>query len=426
MTNYDNALEYLKTASLRGSKLGLERIVRLLALLGDPQDKVKAVHISGTNGKGSFGAMLGSVLKTAGYLTGGFSSPAITEVTDSFRINGSEISREDFGDLICSLSPLCESMNDKPTEFEVLTAAAYELFAEKKCDIALVECGMGGDLDSTNVLHTPLLSVITNVQKDHCSFLGNTTDEIARHKSGIIRPGCPVLFGGSDPKADKVIADAAQKAGSELYRTDLSRISDVSCSVEGTEFSFKGFGKLHISLTGTYQLYNAANVLTAIEILRKRSLDITDSDVRIGLENTKWHGRFEVLRHDPLVIFDGSHNPCGISCAADSIRLCSKKKIALLIGVMADKEYCLYADMLGDLTDKIFTVKPDNPRALDSSLLADSFTAKGIKAAAYTDLEEGVTAAYEYARKHDTPLIALGSLYMYREFIKAIEKLPDK
>ena len=236
MTNYDSALKYLKKTSRRGSNLGLERIRQIMTLLDEPQNKVKAVHISGTNGKGSFGAMLCSVLKAAGYLTGSFSSPAITEVTDSFRINGSEILREEFGDLICSLTPLCESINDKPTEFEVLTAAAYKLFADKNCDISIVECGMGGNLDSTNVIDAPLLSVITNVQKDHCSFLGNTTEEIARHKSGIIRPGCPVLFGGNDPDADRVIAEAAQKAGAELYRTDLSRISDVSCSVEGTDF----------------------------------------------------------------------------------------------------------------------------------------------------------------------------------------------
>lgn len=426
MTVYDNALEYLKTASHRGSKLGLERISQILSLLGNPQNKVKTVHISGTNGKGSFGAMLCSVLKTAGYLTGSFSSPSITEITDSFRINGNEISHEEFGDLICSLTPLCESIDDKPTEFEVLTAAAYKLFAEKNCDAAVVECGMGGDLDSTNVLDSPLLSVITNVQKDHCSFLGNTPEEIARHKSGIIRPGCPVLFGGNDPDADRVINEAAEKVGAELYRTDLSRISNVSCSIDGTDFCFDGFGRLHIRLTGTYQLYNAANVLTAIEILRKRGLDITDSDVKTGLEKTKWHGRFEILRHDPLVVFDGSHNPCGISCAADSIRLCSEKKIALLIGVMADKEYSLYADILGDLTDKAFAVTPDNPRALDSRLLSDSFSAKGIPAACFTEFEKGVSAAYEYAEKRNIPLIALGSLYMYKDFIKAIEKLPGE
>lgn len=425
MTNYDNALEYLKKTSRRGSKLGLERIRQIMTLLDEPQNKVKAVHISGTNGKGSFGAMLCSVLKAAGYLTGSFSSPAITEVTDSFRINGSEILREEFGDLICSLTPLCESINDKPTEFEVLTAAAYKLFADKNCDISIVECGMGGDLDSTNVIDAPLLSIITNVQKDHCSFLGNTTEEIARHKSGIIRPGCPVLFGGNDPDADRVIAEAAQKAGSELYRTDLSRISDVCCSLGGTDFCFEGFGRLHICLTGTYQIYNAANVLTAVEILRKRGLNITDCDVRSGLEKAKWHGRFEILRKNPLVIFDGSHNPCGIKCAADSIQLCSDKKAALLIGVMADKEYGLYADILGDLTDKAFTVKPDNPRALDSSLLADSFNAKGIPTAYFTDFKKGVKSAYEYAQNRNIPLIALGSLYMYKEFIDAIEKLPD-
>ena len=222
----------------------------------------------------------------------------------------------------------------------------------------------------------------------------------------------------------RAVAEAAKKAGSELYRTDLSRISDVYCSVGGTDFCFRGFGRMHIRLTGTYQLYNAANVLTAVEVLRKRGMDITDDDVRAGLEEAKWHGRFEVLKNDPLVIFDGSHNPDGINCAAESIRLCSEKKVALLIGVMADKEYSLYADMLGDLTDKAFAVTPDNPRALDSRLLADSFNAKGIPAIYFTKFEEGVIAAYEYAKKQNIPLIALGSLYMYREFIKVIENLP--
>ena len=165
---YTEALDYLKAASAKGSVLGLERITELLKRMGYPQNKTHVIHISGTNGKGSFGAMITSILRSAGYVTGSFSSPAITEVTDSFRINGKEISHEEFASLIGNISDICEKMDDKPTEFEILTAAAYKLFANKKCDIAVVECGMGGDLDSTNVIDFPVLSVITNVQLDHC------------------------------------------------------------------------------------------------------------------------------------------------------------------------------------------------------------------------------------------------------------------
>ncbi len=423
MTKYEIALEYLKITAARGSKLGLERIRQIMELLDSPQDKAKIIHISGTNGKGSFGAMLTQILEAAGYHTGGFSSPAITDVTDSFRIGGNEVSQEELGELICRIGPVCESLLNKPTEFEVLTAAAYQLFAENKCDVALVECGMGGDLDSTNIISTPLLSVITNVRKDHCAFLGNTTEEIASHKAGIIKTGCPVLFGGSDSAAGNVIALAAEKSGSELFCTDFSRISDVSCSLEGTDFTFSGFGRLHINLAGTYQVNNAANVLTAVEILRESGFVISDEDVRCGLEKARWHGRFELLRKNPTVIFDGSHNPDGISSAAESIRLCLDGKAALLIGVMADKEYGLYADMLGAFTDHAFTVTPDNPRSLDSRILAETFTEKNIPADSFDSFEEGVRTAYDYAKNHNVPLIALGSLYMYKEFINALDNL---
>lgn len=425
MTSYEVALEYLKMTSQRGSKLGLERISKLMWLLENPQNNTKIIHIAGTNGKGSFGAILTQILEISGYHTGGFSSPAITEVTNSFRIGGNEVSREEFADLMSRIAPVCESLIDKPTEFEVLTVAAYMLFAENKCDVALVECGMGGDLDSTNVISKPLLSVITNVRKDHCAFLGDTTAEIASHKAGIIKNGCPVLFGGSDPDAENVIVRAAEKSGSELICTDFSRISDVSCSLEGTDFTFSGFGRLHINLAGTYQVYNAANVLTAVEILRDAGFAISDEAVRCGLERARWHGRFEILRRNPTVIFDGSHNPDGISATAETIRLCLNGKAALLIGVMADKEYSLYADMLGDLTDHAFTVTPDNPRALNSRILAETFTEKNIPADFFDSLEEGVRTAYNYAKNHNVPLIALGSLYMYREFIDAVGKIQE-
>ena len=419
-----DALEYLKTAALRGSKLGLERISELMERLGSPQEKLPIIHISGTNGKGSFGAMLSSVLRCAGYKTGGFSSPALTGVTDSFRINCREITEDRLRSLMAEIIPHAEAMSDKPTEFEVLTAAAYLLFAQEGCDIALAECGMGGDTDSTNVISSPLLSVITNVQLDHAGFLGKTVPEIAAHKAGIIKPGRPVLFGGDDPEALDIVRKKAEAEGSPLTLTDISRLTVSSYSPQGTRFSFRGMGSFTLPLLGTYQPVNAANVLTAVEMLRSEGLSVPDEAVQQGLAQAMWHGRFEVLCREPLVIFDGSHNPAGIRCAADSIRLYfGEKPVALLIGVMADKDYGLYGEMLHGLVKHAFTVKPDNPRALDSRSLADSLSAKGIPAEAFIQLETGVREAVSYARKENIPLIALGSLYMYREFTRALDSI---
>ena len=426
MTEYEKALDYMKKAAERGSKLGLSRTEELLVLMGRPQDKIKIIHVSGTNGKGSFGAMMCSVLKSSGYTVGSFSSPAITKVNDSFRINGVEISDEEFASLINDISPLCESMDDKPTEFEVLTAAAFELFVRKNCDIAVIECGMGGDLDSTNVIVSPLLSVITNVQKDHCAFLGNTIEEIASHKAGIIKHGRPVFFGGDSSNIPQAIINAAKEKSAPLFTADYSEIKsnfpEPVFNLSGASFNYKGM-KITLPLLGTYQLDNAVNVLNCIEILKKEGLNIPYSEVRDGIENAKWHGRFEVLKKNPTVIFDGSHNPDGIEAVAKSIELYfPNSKIALLIGVMADKEYSLYADMLGEFIDRCFAVSPDNPRSLASNILADTFAEKGISSLSFEKLEDGVKAAYAHAKSNNIPLIALGSLYMYREFIAALEK----
>ncbi len=422
---YNDSLEYLKKASERGSHLGLERIADLMKKLGNPQNKVKIIHVTGTNGKGSFSAMLSSVLKDSGYRVGGFSSPAITRITDSFRIDCEEIEEDDFARIISDISKLCEEMDDKPTEFEILTAAAFEMFVRKNCDIAVVECGMGGDLDSTNVIACPLLSVITNVQKDHCSFLGSTIDEIASHKAGIIKQGRPVFFGGED--IPEIIVKTAENKHSELFTSDWSDIlfnyPESVFTLSGTHFTYKGM-KINLSLLGTYQLNNAVNVLNCIEILRNQGIDIPYKAVKNGMENVKWHGRFEILRKNPLVIFDGSHNPDGIECTAKSLeQYFGRKRVVLLIGVMADKEYNLYADMLHEHIDLVFTVTPDNPRSLDCQTLAGTFSEKGIPACAFHEFENCVKSAYSYAKEKNLPLIALGSLYMYREFTEALNKI---
>lgn len=422
---YKESAEFHGKTSQRGIRLGLERIAVLTERLGNPQDKVKTIHVAGTNGKGSFIAMLTSVLKNAGYRVGSFSSPAITKTTDSFRIDCNEIAENEFAEIMGNVSEICEETDDNPTEFEKLTAVAFEMFVRNKCDIAVVECGMGGDLDSTNVISSPLLSVITNVQKDHCDFLGNTIEEIASHKAGIIKHGRPVFFGGED--IPEIIVKTAQQKSSELFTADWSDIlfnyPESVCTLSGTQFSYKGM-KINLSLLGTYQLNNAVNVLNCIEILRNQGLDIPYKAVKDGLENVRWHGRFEILRKNPLVIFDGSHNPDGIKRTAESLELYfGKKRVVLLVGVMADKEYNLYADMLHEYIDCVFTVTPDNPRSLDCQILAGTFSQKGIPACAFHELENGVKSAYSYAREKNLPLVALGSLYMYREFTEALDKI---
>ena len=422
---YEEALGYLKTAAARGSILGLERISELMQLLGSPQDKLKTIHISGTNGKGSFAAMMSGILFETGLRVGTFSSPAMTAVTESFRINGEEISEERFAQIIGEIYPMCESAENKPTEFEVLTAAAFQLFYEEGCDIAVIECGMGGDLDSTNVITSPLLSVITNVQTDHCGFLGDTTAEIASHKAGIIKKGRPVYFGGTDRDAMAVISDTAKKQGSRLFLPkrdefccceDKCRLGDTVVMHNGTEY--------HVSLSGSYQTDNIINVLSCVDILRDSGIGISETAVEQGLKKVRWKGRFEVLCESPLVIYDGSHNPDGIACAAQSIkRYFPDKKAVMLIGVMADKDYSLYAGMLGDMIHSVYTVRPDNPRSLDSDTLAGVFSEKGIVSKSCPVLAEGVKLAFEEAKNTGLPMIALGTLYMYREVTEALNGL---
>lgn len=423
--NYNEYINYLKESSSRGICLGLERISALMENLGNPQNKTKIIHVAGTNGKGSFCAMLSAVLKSAGYRTGNFSSPALTGITDNFRIDCEEITEKDFTEIMDIVYPTCESMTDKPTEFEILTAVAFELFVRKQCDIAIVECGMGGDTDSTNVIASPLMSVITNVQKDHTAILGKTIDEIATHKAGIIKPERPVFFGGGD--IPEIIEKTAREKNSQLFTVDYSGIKTCFpapiCSLSGTSFMYRGM-KINLSLIGTHQFENAVNVLNCIEILKNQGFEIPHSAIKSGLENVKWRGRFEILRKNPLVIFDGSHNPDGVENLSYTIEQCfGKKKIAFLIGVMADKDYDCYADILREHMEIVFTVTPDNPRSLDCQTLAGTFSENGIIAKAFPVLEDGVKSAYSYAKEHDLPLIAMGSLYMYKDFINALDKI---
>lgn len=419
MTEFEKAQAILKEASRSGSRLGLERIYELASLLGDPQDKLKIVHVAGTNGKGSFCAMLASVLCAQGYKTGMFSSPFMLSENDCIRINGKPVSEKIFAEGIFKAYAASEKMRDKPTEFELLTAAAFLILSEQGCEYAVIECGMGGDGDSTNIIRQPLLSVITNVSLDHCAFLGNTVSEIASHKAGIIKPGVPVFFGDDDKEAFELINRTAEYKGSELYTSDSYHCPHLD--ENGISLEYKG-RKYSVPLFGNYQYKNLVSVLCCIDILRSLGIVLDEEAVDAGLSEVRWEGRFEKLSSDPVIIFDGAHNYAGMEYLCSTMVSYFKGvKPAILIGVLSDKDYPSYVAMLRPLVRRAFTVSPNNPRALDSKVLADVFNSSGLDSAAYPSIHSGFTAAYNYCSDNKCPLVVIGSLYMYKDIVNEIK-----
>ena len=416
--NINEAKDYLKLAAKRGARLGLERVQELVHRLGDPQEQMQVIHIAGTNGKGSVGAMLAAVLHAAGIRTGHFASPALCAVNDYFRIGGETVSDARLAALLTDVRAEAEQMDDLPTEFEILAAAAYLLFAQESCEIAVIECCMGGDTDCTNVIDRPLLSVITNVRKDHCAFLGSTIAEIAAHKAGIIKEGCPVLSGCRNPEAQRVIENNAARLRAPL-ETRQPIVKDASFSLTGTDLETRGFGRLHLPLPGLYQPDNAALVLQAVGILRRLGIRIPETAVQDGFSACMWHGRFELLREHPAVLFDGAHNPDGMRKTADSLAFYfgTDRSIVFVTGVMADKEYQGYPALLKSLAAEVCTVTPENPRALSAERLRDVYAEAGIPARAF----ETVTEAVRYACGTGKTVVGLGSLYLYPEFREALD-----
>jgi len=421
--NYNESVEYIHSISWCFCKPGLERISKLCAMLGDPQKELKFIHVAGTNGKGSFCSMLASVLRRGGYKVGLFTSPYIRFFNERICFDGDPISDEDLADITSYVRPFADGMEEKPTEFELITAIGFEYFKRCGCDVVILEAGMGGRLDSTNVIDAPLLSVITGIALDHTAFLGDTVEKIAYEKAGIIKEGAPVLFGGNDASAEKVIREYASEMGSKVYVTDRSLISNVTATLDGTVFDFGNRKRLGITLLGLYQPLNAANVLKAADILAERGMSISESAIYEGLAEAKWSARFELIGRDPTVIYDGAHNPEGIGAAVRSIKAYfHNEKVYILSGVMKDKDYnCIAAD-LAEVASRAFTVTPDNPRALSAADYAAVLSAHGIDATPFNSLETALETALRQAKEDSVPLLCLGSLYMYSELIGIIEK----
>ncbi len=421
--NYSEAIEYIHSVNWTFCKPGLERVSELCHALGDPQDSLKFIHVAGTNGKGSFCAMTERILRSAGYKVGLFTSPYIVDFNERMRINGENISDGELCELCELIKPYADKMADKPTEFELITALAFLYFARNKCDIVVLECGLGGRLDATNVIKAPVLSVITGIALDHTSILGDTVEKIAAEKAGIIKKGVPVLWCGDDKNAEKVISDKAKALDAPLLSVDRKGLKIREMTLDGTSFDFGKRKNIELSLLGTYQPLNAANVLTAIDILNEKGYHIEDKAVRDGFKEVVWPARFEIICKNPLIIADGGHNPDGIDMAVDGInRYFGGDMVGIITGVMADKDYKYMSSRIASVAKKVFCLTPDNPRALSADKYAEEFSALGIDAEAFGSVGDAVSAAMAWATEKGVPIVSLGSLYMYAEVLAAVYK----
>lgn len=412
---YEEALTYIHSICWKGSKLGLERTRELLAKLGNPEKQLKFIHIAGTNGKGSTAAMLASILEEAGYRVGLYTSPFINRFNERMQINHRQIPDGVLAELTEEIRPLADAMADPPTEFELITALAMVYFQRHRCDIVVLEVGMGGEMDSTNVIDTPEAAVIAAMGLDHVKELGPTMADIARAKAGIIKAGGDVVSYGGNSEADPVFAAVCRERNARLHQPDFSAVTPGAFSLDGQSFSYGPWRDLTIPLVGSYQMNNAAVVLETVSVLRQRGWRISDQAVRSGLAHTHWPARFEILRRDPVFIVDGGHNPHGIRATAQSLeRLFPGRKFTFVTGVMADKDVEHILGLIVPLAEQFFTVRPDNPRAMDPQELARRIAALGVKATACASVQEGVERAIRAERK-DGVACALGSLYMSGE-----------
>ena len=412
---YEEALAYISTVSSRGSTPGLGRIRTLMAGLGNVQNGLKCIHLAGTNGKGSTSCMLSHILMAAGYKTGLFVSPFIIRFNERMQVNGQHIPDDKLAEIVERVSRVADTMDEALTEFELITAAAFVWFAEEQCDIVVLETGLGGRLDATNIIETNECAVITNIGIDHTDYLGTTPAEIAYEKACILKEGRPVVAYASDKEALDVIISYAVSHNNPTSVTDFAAIEPVSADLTGQRFRYKG-KEYGIRLLGAHQQRNGALVLETVEVLRKLGWNITDDSVISGMAEAQWPARFELLWEDPIVFVDGAHNMQGVESLCEAVKdYLGGRRIVCLTGVLADKDWQQMMGKLQGFASDFITVTPDSPRALTNTALAEYLTVQGCTAQTADSVDEAVTLALEKARATDSVVVACGSLYMASE-----------
>ena len=419
----EQAIEYIHSVCWKGSIPGLGRTQKLLSLMGDPHKKLKFVHIAGTNGKGSTAAMTASVLRKAGYTVGLYTSPYIYRFNERMQINGEQIPDEELAEITQWVKPLAQSMEESPTEFELVSCIAFEYFKRNQCDIVVLEVGMGGALDSTNVIDCPEVAVITNIGLDHTDVLGKTVEEIAFTKAGIFKEGGAAVVYRSTESVEAVFEKVCAERNVSLKKADFDSLNLISHGLTGQVFDCGDRKALELPLLGDHQLHNASVVLGVIDTLIEKDWIITEEHIREGLKTVSWPGRFDIMRQDPLFIIDGGHNPQCIEALVKNIRdYLAGKNVIVLTGVLADKDYADMYKPVMPLVKEFVCITPPNPRRLPADKLARYLVEAGAVATPCESVVDGVKTAMEKAGK-DGVVLCFGSLYSIGSIRDALEEI---
>jgi len=421
------AIQYIRGRNWRDSRLGLERIEELLHRLGNPHWELKIVHVAGTNGKGSVCAMLASVLMEAGYRTGLFTSPFINNFNEYIQINSKSISDEGLSEITSYVKEEAEKLADHPTEFELITTIAFMYFLKARCDVVVLEVGLGGRLDSTNIIPVPEVAVITPIGYDHMAELGNTLEKIATEKAGIIKKSGTVVSSHQEPNIVELFRYyCRERQADDIIFVDLKELKIHHNTLDGQKFSYRNYEKMEISLLGNFQPQNAALVISVVEQLQKKGWDIGENSLREGLRKAVWPARFEVVNKHPYVIVDGGHNLQCTDALVESLRFYFPgRQISFLVGVMADKEYEAMLSKVIPLAKKVFAVTINNRRALDGESIAEYFCKQGVEAKSFESVKQGLHELMKVAGNDDI-ICVFGSLYMCGTVRKAfLSKAPQ-
>ncbi|HAX53653.1 MAG TPA: bifunctional folylpolyglutamate synthase/dihydrofolate synthase [Lachnospiraceae bacterium] len=412
---YKEARVYLDEVSKYGSVLGLDTIRGLLNELDNPQDDLKFIHIAGTNGKGSVLAYTSTILSEAGYRTGRYVSPTVVSYLERIQVDGKWIPEDDFAELVKEVQKAIVRMEAhgeaSPTVFEAETAVAFLYFKRMQCDFVVLETGLGGTLDATNVVKNTIAAVFSSVSRDHMEFLGESLKEIAGNKAGIMKPGCVVVTAGQKPEVLEVFEQCAGELGCRIYKADAGKVEILEESWSGQHFTYKNRTDIHISMAGRYQIVNAVTVLELIDALQDAGYRIPEESLRKGFEKTVWPGRFTCISTNPIFIVDGAHNEEAALCLRESVETYfSGKRLIFIMGVFQDKEYEKIAQIMGPMASKIFTVDlPDTDRTLKAAELAGALSLYCPDVKAETAISEAVKDAFLAAAAGDV-ILTFGSL----------------
>lgn len=422
--NYNEALEFIHSRMKFGSQPGMERITALCEAFDNPQDKLKFVHVAGTNGKGSTCTMISNMLVAAGYKVGLFTSPFVVDFRERIQVNSEMIPKDAFAKIVERIVPVIDDLKNKniePTEFEIITAAAFLYFLEENCDIVVLEVGLGGTLDSTNIIKKSEVSVITSISMDHTDILGDTLLEIAAHKCGIFKEGGHVVgYPQPDFTVERFVKEKAKEAGCEYTHSDLARIRLVREEFDGSTIIYAGC-TFKIPLSGKHQIYNFSTAISAINVLKNKGWTVSAKNMIDGISALKIPARVEIVSKNPLVIVDGGHNAEGVDALCYTLKKhYADKKIIAVFGMMKDKNYKYCAEKLAPLCEKIYTTTVSNPRSLTAKELAAELKNYGVKAKPVDDCGKAYAKALKKADENSVVLVC-GSLYLASD-IKNLQK----